>query len=135
MGAQVIDTALAVQRHVYGRLTGDEGVSALVPAANIADRHGLPERFPSVILGEAVVAYADHDESFADVALIDLHVWTEGADTVAAKAIVGAIRDALPPGVWRVEGRRYARGHVVNARFLRDGDKARGIVSLRVVLK
>lgn len=131
----MIDTALVVQRHVYGRLTGDDGVTALVPAANIADRHGLPERFPCIILGEAAVAYADHDETFHDLVLLDLHVWTEGADTVEAKAIVGAIRDTLTPGVWRVEGRRYSRGHVVNARFLRDGDKAHGIVSLRVVLK
>ncbi|MDR4306566.1 DUF3168 domain-containing protein [Chelatococcus sambhunathii] len=110
-------------------------MTALVPAANIADRHGLPERFPSVILGEAIVFYADHDETFADVALVDLHVWTEGPDTTAAKAIVGAIRDALPPGVWPIEGRAYARGHLVNARFLRDDNATHGVVSLRVVLK
>lgn len=117
------DPSLALQKLVYARLSGDAGVTALVPATSILDRNHRPEQFPSIIIGTGQAIYADNvQNSYHDTAYCDVHIWCSEVGLSAAKAIAGAVKDAIRTGPWSVDGYQAVNVRPVNARYMRDPD-------------
>jgi hypothetical protein len=117
------DPSLALQKLVFARLTADAGVTALVPATSILDRNHRPEQFPGVIIGEGQAIFADNvQNSYHDQAFCDVHVWCSEIGLTAAKAIAGAVKDALRTGPWAIDDYRAVNVRTVSARYMRDPD-------------
>jgi hypothetical protein len=130
-------SSLDLQKAVRAKLINAAGVTSLVPAASIFDRHGRPETFPCVLLGE--------DQEISEDLTLDngwlrvfptLHVWTAEPGTTGAKSIARAIRAALASGVTLEEGGRIIRLRFASARYLRDpdGEHAHGVVTFEALI-
>jgi hypothetical protein len=130
------EPSLAIQKALRARLIASPAVTALVPADAIFDRHGRPQRFPCIIIGEATSLYATPYESFHDGVTADLHLWTEEIGLTQVKEITGAVRAALR-GDWNVEGFRCAFATVNSGRFIRDPDDehSHGVLSISALLQ
>lgn len=117
------DPSLALQKLIRARLSGDAGVTALVPATSILDRNHRPEQFPGIIIGEGQAIFADNvQNSYHDQAFCDVHIWVSEIGLSTAKAIAGAVKDALRTGPWCAEGYNVSNLRSVSARYLRDPD-------------
>ena len=117
------DPSLALQKLIYARLSGDAGVTALVPATSILDRNHRPEQFPSIIIGEGQAIFADNiQDSYHDTAFCDVHIWVSEIGLSTAKAIAGAVKDAIRTGPWSLDGYQAVNVRPVNARYMRDPD-------------
>jgi hypothetical protein len=132
------EPSLALQRAIRNALITDAGVTALVPAASIFDGAARPEAFPCIIIGDGQTVLAgDHYDSWRNVwTYADLHIWTEEAGLEAAKAIAGAVWDALGveldvPGFLMSDGI-----HVTGTRYMRDPAQQHGhaIVSVEAFM-
>ncbi len=125
------EESYAVQKLIFGRLTTNAQVLALVPASSIFDRNERPETFPCIILGEAQTVGDDIDCAALSDVYSTVHVWTKEEGTANCKAIAGAVRRAL----WQAEGTH--EGFAVHdttfedSRFLRDpsGEHAHGVIT------
>lgn len=123
MGRQVSDPSLALQKLIYARLSGNAGVTALVPATSILDRNHRPEQFPSVIIGEGQAIFADNvQNSYHDQAFCDVHIWVSEIGLSTAKAIAGAVKDAIRSGPWSADSYNVSNVRSVSARYMRDPD-------------
>lgn len=127
------DPSLSMQASVRARLINASAVTNLVPATNILDQSGLPERLPGIIIGDGQTAYND----FHSVAYLDLHLWTREIGTVQSKQIAEAIRQAIKYPPWSVADHVCHDLRVENCRFLRDPDHqlAHGVVTIRGILQ
>jgi hypothetical protein len=111
---------------------------ALVPADNVIDTTGRPERMPSVNIGEGQTVYGRfHSTTYAT-----LHVWKQEAGLTGSKAIAGAIVaalhiDAQIEGVLILENFVCHDLQVTQTRFLRDphGSFSHGVVSVAGIMK
>lgn len=120
--------ALSLQQAMRAALIADAAMTALVPAANIYDRHARPEVFPCVILGEAMEVADDMTLAREHFRLYPtVHVWTREPSLIAVKAISYQIRKTLIAAAhaWPFIDFRYE-----STRFLRDPD---GVTSHGVV--
>lgn len=130
---------LALQKAVRGRLTSEETVTALVPAASILDRNERPAPSPSIVMGEG--QSVDEGNSIARTltrVYLDLHVWKREPSTEGVKAIAGAIRTALKPRLdMAVDHFHCADCYVQNVRFLRDpdGETSHAIVTVNALVQ
>lgn len=132
------EPSLALQKAIRGRLIADAGVTALVPATSIFDRHARPETFPCVILGDAQLAWDPEPLDRDRVTVFaDLHVWQREGGMAGAKSIVGAIKQALDGGWWVLDQHSVADLHVPTVRFLRDpsGEHSHAVVTVEATLK
>lgn len=128
---------LALQKAMRAAFTSSADVLALVPAANIIDRHELPPPAPSVILGDAVVrqspSYArDREEVFST-----LHVWADAGSTVPAWMIIDALRRALDAAFRPTleGGYHLVEWMIWDSRVLRDPSGAsHGLATVRAVI-
>ena len=133
----MIDPSLAVQRAIRARLIGVAAVTALVPAANIVDRHQLPVLDPSIVLGEDQVV--DNDVNSLKRHLLrvysTLHIWKREPSLAGVKLIGGEVRGALESTyaaaiadpdwasvLWRVQSVRYLRDP--------DGETSHGVMTI-----
>jgi len=117
------DPSLALQKLIRARLSADAGVTALVPATSILDRNHRPEQFPSLIIGEGQAIFADNvQNTYHDQAFCDIHIWVSEVGLSAAKAIAGAVKDAIRTGPWSVDGYRAVNVRTVSGRYMRDPD-------------
>lgn len=133
----MIDPSLALQAALRARLIGTSAVTALVPAEAIFDRHGRPERFPCVLLGEGQTLYSHLHASYFDTVFTDLHVWLEEPGLTGAKSVAGAIRMALLDGPLAATDYRISDLTIASARFLRDPDglHSHGIVAVQALMQ
>jgi hypothetical protein len=126
-----------LQKAIRLRLISDPEVSALVPAENVVDRAGLPEKFPSVIIGESLSVADDLTLDREHIrSLFGLHVWDRDGDgTFTASNLCAAIRKRLLG--WRPElpGLHVVDLHVTRVRVMRDpdGKTAHGVVEVEAV--
>ena len=130
---------LALQKALRAAFTASAEVAALVPAANVLDRHLRPAPSPSVIIGEADGrpdagnVGRDRWEVFADV-----HVWVAELSTEGCKRIIGALQRCLTldPRPDLGDGLHLADWHVWRFRVLRDpsGDTSHGVVTVRAIV-
>lgn len=96
----MIDPALALQGALRAALVDSPALAALVPADHIRAGAIRPERLPSVVFADAQVEFlgcAAGSQRLARV-FLTLHIWAQedGADT--ARAIGGAVYQALEFG-------------------------------------
>lgn len=119
------DVSVQMQQAIRARLVASAAVLALVPAANIFDRHDRPEVFPCIILGEGQIVREDLTLADNHVRLFQaLHVWTRDGDLVSARRIAGTIGAALRGRFFGELAAVEAR--YTSARFLRDPDGVTG---------
>jgi uncharacterized protein DUF3168 len=118
-----MSATIELQTAIRARLVATLAVTALVPAANILDRHARPAPDPSIVLGEDQAIEDDDVERIRQRIFSTLHVWKKEASLAGAKAIAGEIRTALH-GSRLVLASGYFCGdtRVSDMRFLRDPD-------------
>lgn len=111
----------------------------MIPADNVLDVTGRPERFPSLIIGEAQTIYRRWDATVNAT----LHVWFEENALVKAKLAASAIVDALYHDA-QVAGSVIQTEHfsvfdmaVDSTRFLRDlhGPFSHGVVNVAAIMR
>lgn len=132
------DRAYYLQKALHALLTGNAGVTGLVPASNIADFGGTPTIFPSIIVGEAQAVDEGQriDRSVRRV-YATLHLWTKEPALNEVKKVGGALQEAL-------EGQRPPLGggfhlgdmFVENVRYVRDpsGENGHGVVTISALV-
>lgn len=91
------DPSLALQKAIRARLVATSAVTALVPAANIVDRHQLPVLNPSIVLGEDQEVDPEFQTLKRKMVRVysTIHVWKRESSLVGVKQIAGAIRRAI----------------------------------------
>jgi hypothetical protein len=122
-----MSASLAFQKFARAHLAADAALLALVPAANIGDGHAVPERFPSIILGEDQELPADDVVGRYSQVFPTLHIWTDQPGLASAKAIAGAVRSSLNLRTFILDGFRCIDCRFQSARFIRDPDPDREI--------
>lgn len=128
----------ALQKAIRGRLVAAPALTALVDAANIVDRNGLPAVFPCIIMGDGQELDAELTLERRHVrAYSTLHVWDRSSSTINARAIVTAIRAALAGDLPQMgEGRLLDFRHAAT-RYLRDpdGKTVHAVVELEALIE
>lgn len=128
---------VALQKALLARLEGDAALIALVDPANMRDGWGVPQRFPSISIGEGQVVRdpltleARHRRAYAT-----LHVWAKAMP--AAREIGGAIAAAVEGSRLVLEaGHHVISAYVSSSSFLRDpdGETAHGIVTVECLIE
>lgn len=112
---------------------------ALVPAANIVDRHLRPPPSPSVIIGEADGGPDDGNVGRNRFAVFaDVHVWKAEPSTEGAKNILAVLQRCLTldPRPDLGGGLHLVDWHVWRFRVLRDpdGETTHGVMTVRAVV-
>lgn len=108
----------------------------LVPASNMLDAYGVPQRFPSIIFGEGQVVRdpltlaCQHRRVYAT-----LHVWAKSMP--AARAIAGAITASVEGAPVETQEHRAISTLVASSRFLRDpdGETTHGVVTIEALME
>lgn len=132
------DQAYFVQKAAHAVLIQAAGVTALVPAAHIADLGDVPTVFPSIIIGEAQIVDEGQriDRSVVRVYLT-MHLWTKEPHLNEVKKVGGAVRMAM-------KGQRPALGggfyladlRIDDTRYMRapGGENGHGVVTLNALV-
>lgn len=124
---------LALRQALRGRLTATAGVTALVPATSILDRHARPAPDPSIIIGE------DQAIDEGDIArktrrvFSTLHIWKKEGSLEGVTAIADAVRTAIHASRPTLDGAFMCGDwRVSDTRFLRDpdGETSHGVVTV-----
>src|SRR5258708_1493081 len=87
----VFEPSLDLQPVIRARLLASADLMALVPADNILDVTGRPERMPAVIIGEGQTVFS----RFMSTAHLTIHIWFQEPGLVTAKSAASAIVQAL----------------------------------------
>ncbi|WP_454917282.1 DUF3168 domain-containing protein [Xanthobacter sediminis] len=127
---------LALQKALLARVTADAEVAALVPAGNVIDAYGVPQRYPCIIFADGQVVREPltlecrHRRVYAT-----LHVWTKSMPQ--ARAIAGAITAAVEGAPVETEAHRAISTVVSSTRFLRDpdGETSHGVVTVDCLME
>jgi hypothetical protein len=127
--------SLSLQSAMRAALVADPAMTALVPAAQIFDRHARPETFPCVVIGEVQEVADDMTLDRHHFRLFPtIHVWTREPGLVAVKAIAWQIRKTLIAS-------EAVRSSLIDFRYndtrvLRDPDGAtgHGVVTFEALL-
>ena len=127
----------ALQRALLARFLAAPELLALVPAANIIDGDGAPQRFPSILFGEGQAVREPQSLSGRERRLYaTLHVWTKNAPLARdiADGIVAAVEGAMLP---LEGGHRAVTALVSSARLLRDpdGETSHGVVTVESLVE
>lgn len=115
-------TSVALQKAIVARLRGNASVTGFVPAADIFDRSGRPERRMCVVLGEEqlVSEPLTFDDSHVRI-YVTLHLWDKSQDFYAIKSLGDAIRKAMSTR-FVIMGLYVAGQYFGGARYMRDPD-------------
>jgi hypothetical protein len=133
-----LEPSLDLQKAIRARLLASGDLMALVPADNVLDVTGRPERVPCVNIGEGQTVYRRFDST----TYATLHVWVQEPGLIGAKAIVGAIVpamtvDAQIDGVLHLDNFICHDLRVAQTRFMRDphGSYSHGVVTVAGIMK
>lgn len=132
------EPSLDLQPVIRARLLASTDLMALVPADNILDVTGRPERMPAVIIGEAQTVFS----RFMSTTHLTIHVWFQEAGLVTAKSAASAIVQALHvdaqiEGVLILDNFIVHDMHVTDTRYLRDphGSFSHAVVNVAAIVK
>ena len=131
------DPSLVLQKAIRARLLDSDDVMDLIPADNVLDVTGRPERMPCVNIGEGQTVF----RRFASTTYAEVHVWVQEPGLVTAKLIANAIVDALSvdaqiDGVLRLDGFICHDLSVERTHYLRDphGPFSHAVVSIAAIM-
>ncbi len=132
------EPSLDLQKAIRARLLASADLMALVPGDNIMDSNGLPERMPSVNIGDGQTVY----RRFGSTTYATLHVWLQEQGLAGCKAIASAIVaavlvDAQIDGVLTLDNFICHDLRVTQTQFLRDphGSYSHGVVTVAGIMK
>jgi hypothetical protein len=132
------EPSLDLQKAIRARLLASADLTALVPADNVLDSTGRPERMPAVGIGEGQTVY----RRFSSTTHATLHVWVQEPGLTTSKqiasTIVAALKvDAQIEGVLILDNFVCHDLQVTQTRFLRDphGSYSHGIVTVAGIMK
>jgi hypothetical protein len=132
------EPSLDLQKAIRARLLASADLMALVPADNVMDATGRPERMPGINIGEGQTVYRRFDST----TYATLHVWEQEAGLTGSKAIASAIVaalhvDAQTDGVLVLDNFVCHDLRVSGTHFLRDphGSFSHGVVTVAGVIK
>ena len=132
------EPSLDLQKAIRARLLASVGLSVLVPADNILDNTGRPERLPCVNIGEGQTVYRRFDST----TYATIHVWAQETGLTYSKAIVSAIVaalkvDAQVDGVLVLDNFICHDLRVTQTKFMRDphGSYSHGVVTVAGIMK
>ncbi|MGY3575284.1 DUF3168 domain-containing protein [Bradyrhizobium sp. USDA 4504] len=132
------DPSLDLQKAVRARLLASAGLMAMIPADNVLDVTGRPERMPSVIIGEGQTVYRRWDATVHTT----LHAWFQEPGLVLAKQAAGLIVDAMRVDVQRDGAVSLDHFTVLDmrasdTRFLRDphGSFSHAVINVAAIVK
>jgi len=128
-----MEPSYALALAIRNRLIASSAVTALVPAASISDRNGVPATFPCVIIGEGQRLPGDMLSGSDKEVYADLHIWVAENGLTGNKTLEWAIHNALDDGPLTATGKHIYGLQIVSTRFLRDpdGQHSHGVVSIR----
>jgi hypothetical protein len=132
------EPSLALQTAIRTRLIGSPAVTDLVPSNRVIDGPTRPERFPSIILGDAQTVQAGRAGSWRHVwVYLNIHVWALEGGTEAVRTIANEIDRALVAPL-DVPGFQLIPGNftVTDNRFMRDpsGLHSHGVMAVAALL-
>jgi hypothetical protein len=132
------EPSLDLQKAIRARLLASADLMALLPADNVLDVTGRPERMPAVIIGEGQTVYRRFDATVHTT----LHVWFQEAGLVQSKAAAGAIVpalrvDAQRDGVLALDNFACHDMGVTDTRHLRDphGSFSHAVINITAIVK
>lgn len=129
------EPTLVLQRLIRARLIADAGVTDLVPAGSIVSQPRKPDPSPVIIIGEGHAFLADLDDTFHDEAFVIVDAWAREDTTTGVKNIASAIRQALRDRPWTMPGYLCHRLRIEGVEFRREGEFARGIVTVSAIMQ
>jgi len=98
------DSQWAVRQTLYATLSGDAGVTALVPAARIFDHVPQTSDYPYLVIGEMTLAEFDSKNSDGAELTVTLHVWSQYRGLKECERIMAAVVDALDSQALSIAG-------------------------------
>lgn len=123
----------AIQKGVFAALSASTAVKALLgdPPA-VFDRVPESDPFPRVTIGEDEIT-PDAEDCLEEVeAFVTVHIWSRAVGKMEAKAIGGAVREALLSAI-DVDGFTVTEWRAQQARYFtdRDGLTTHGVIVIR----
>lgn len=127
---------LATLAAVRAALVASAAVVALVPARAIRDHAPLPAPLPSILIGAGDLVDANAVARGRWTVTHTLHLWLKEDGTAGARALAGAIREAVSRRLELGPGLHCVDCRVSFARFLRDGPGvSHGVVTVELVVR
>lgn len=128
------EASLATQKFLRSLMIARPALRALVPIANIMDRHSRPEVFPCILIGEGQVVGDDIDCADLSEVFATLHVWTKEEGFAACKNIVGEVRRACARQSDVVDGFDLS-AEFGDVTYLRDpgGEHSHAVITFNVL--
>ena len=134
----IFEPSLDLQAIIRARLLASADLMALVPADNVVDVTGRPERVPAVIIGESQSVF----DRFKSTAHLTIHCWFQEPGLVTAKAAASAIIQALHvdaqmEGVLVTANFTVHDMRVTDTRYLRDphGSYSHAVITVTAIVK
>ncbi len=135
----MFEPTLAAQTAIRTALVSAQGVTALVPAANIRSGSTRPDKTPSIILSDGNTSLSGYNYRAQRTAWVylDLHIWTLDQGQDAAKQIAGEVMAALDHGPLDITDGYCDHFRITTSRFPRDPDPAygHGILSCEALIR
>lgn len=120
-----------VQQAVYGALTGDSTLMALVTGVN--DEPDQNQAFPYINIGEATGASEDLLNTSGAQQTVTLHIWDKDAPISRTKQVMDRICIVLHNARLTISGTQAVQCVVEFAEAIRDVDTLHGILRVRIV--
>lgn len=129
------DPGWALQKAVYGALTTNAGVLAVLGGPHIFDHVPRKTAPPYVTFAASMVRDWSSGEAEAHEHTLTMHVWTEARGRKVTAAIQDALRGALHERVLVLDGHRLVnlRHEFSEVRRAEDGERLQGLVRFRAV--
>lgn len=124
-----------LQAAIFGTLTGNATLLALLGGAHVYDGAPQSAAFPYVTLGQSNAADWGADGGDGEEHILTLHVWSEAGRRKEALAIMVAIRAVLHDAALALSGHRLVnlRQEFADIRREADGELVHGTLRYRAV--
>lgn len=131
--------AADLQRSIYGALTGDATLMALITGVYAdVQQPDLPEAdsdFPYVVIGQDNLSPFDTKTDNGASALCQIDVWSRQNNLTEVKEIGSAIYNVLQKGALTIVGAHHVLTRIEGETYSKDpdGQTKRGMIMARVV--
>ncbi len=131
------DSCWAVQAAVYGRLSGNAGVTALLAAgaAGVFDHMPQSSVFPYIALGDMAARPEETQSGGGYDITLDIHCYSRALGMKQSRAIRAAVSAALHEADFAVTGQSLVlcRLERQETRLEADGETRHGVLRFRII--